>query len=467
MFRKSLYLQRLETKSSRKTKGQKQPLFRNNLNKIQMTVKYDAIDNNLFILNRYKFSQELKTNSLAIFHSNDEMPRNGDCFFPFRQNSDLFYLSGIDQEHTVLVLFPDCPNPSYREVLFVRKTNETIKIWEGHKYTKSEATTTSGIKSVFWLENFDNIFKMLSNWAENIYVNTNENDRAHSDVDSRNLRFAKELKDQLPAHNFERSAPILTRLREIKSEVEIDVIKKACDITEKAFKRVLGFVKPKVWEYEIEAEITHEFIRNSGNGHAYSPIVASGANACCLHYTDNNSICSDGDLILMDFGCEYGNYASDLTRTIPVSGKFTDRQKDVYNAVLNVMKAATEMLVVDNVLDSYHKEVGKIMEKELINLGLLDAKEVEKQDPQKPLYKKYFMHGTSHFMGLDVHDVGNRYLAFKPGMIFTCEPGIYIPDENIGIRIENDILITKEGPIDLMASIPREVEEIEQLMNPA
>lgn len=430
-----------------------------------MTVKYDAIDNKLFIFNRYKFIQELKPNSLAIFHSNDEMPRNGDCFFPFRQNSDTFYLSGIDQERTILLIYPECPNPNYKEVLFVRKTNENIKIWEGHKYTKDEATQTSGIQSVFWLDDFESIFTMLSNWCETIYVNTNENDRANIEVDSRNTRFINELKNKLPAHNFERSAPILTRLREIKSDIEVDIIKKACSITEKAFKRVLGFVKPNVWEFEIEAEITHEFIRNRGNGHAYSPIVASGENACCLHYTDNNKQCKEGDLILMDFGCEYANYASDLTRTIPVSGKFTPRQKEVYTAVLNVMKAATEMLIVDNVLDSYHKEVGKLMENELIQLGLLNQVDVDNQDPQKPLYKKYFMHGTSHFMGLDVHDVGNRFLAFKPGMVFTCEPGIYIPEENIGIRIENDILITKEGPLDLMKSIPREIEEIEQLMN--
>tara|TARA_B110000211_G_scaffold232592_1_gene296700 strand:+ start:507 stop:1802 length:1296 start_codon:yes stop_codon:yes gene_type:complete len=429
-----------------------------------MTVKYDKINTNLFTLNRSKLCKELKNNSLAIFHSNDEMPRNGDCFFPFRQNSDLFYLSGIDQEHTILIVFPDCPNPSYKEVLFVRKTNEHIKIWEGHKYTKREATETSGVKSVFWLENFDNIFKMLANWADNIYLNINENDRANSDVDSRNLRFAKEIKNQLPAHNFERAAPILTRLREMKSEIEVDIIKQACSITEKALRRVLGFVKPDVWEYEIEAEITHEFIRNRANGHAYTPIVASGANACCLHYIDNNGQCKDGELILMDFGAEYANYASDLTRTIPVSGKFSPRQKEVYNAVLTVMKAATKLLVVDNVLDSYHREVGVLMEKQLIKLGLLKAEDVREQDPQQPLYKKYFMHGTSHFMGLDVHDVGNRHKAFKPGMVFTCEPGIYIQEENLGIRIENDYLITENGAVDLMASIPIEVDEIEALM---
>ena len=429
-----------------------------------MTVKYDKLHTNLFIFNRKKLCNELKNNSLAIFHSNDEMPRNGDCFFPFRQNSDLFYLSGIDQEHTILIVFPDCPNPSYREVLFVRKTNEHVKVWEGHKYTKKESTEISGIKSVFWLENFDNIFKMLVNWTDNIYININENDRANSDVDSRNLRFTKKIKNQFPAHNFERAGPVLTRLRELKSDIEVDLIKQACSITEKAFRRVLGFVKPDVWEYEIEAEITHEFIRNRANGHAYTPIVASGANACCLHYINNNGQCKEGALILMDFGAEYANYASDLTRTIPVSGRFSLRQKEVYEAVLRVMKAATKLLVIDNVLDAYHREVGVLMEEELIKLGLLKATDVKKQDPLKPLYKKYFMHGTSHFMGLDVHDVGNRHKAFKPGMVFTCEPGIYIKEENLGIRIENDFLITENGPLDLMANIPIEIDEIELLM---
>ncbi len=428
-----------------------------------MNVKYNKINKNLFILNRNKLCKELKNKSLAIFHSNDEMPRNGDCYFPFRQNSDLFYLSGIDQEHTILIVFPDCPDPAYREVLFVRKTNEHVKIWEGHKYTKKEATEISGIKAVFWIENFDSIFKMLVNWTENIYVN--ENDRANSDIESRNFRFTKKIKEKFATHNLERTGPLLTKLRSLKSETEVDLIKHACSITEKAFRRVLKFIKPNVWEYEIEAEITHEFIRNKANGHAYTPIVASGSNACCLHYINNNTQCKEEELILMDFGAEYANYASDLTRTVPVSGSFSTRQKEVYQAVLNVMKAATQLLVVGNVLDSYHKKVGVLMEKELIKLGLLKATEVKNQDPLKPLYKKYFMHGTSHFMGLDVHDVGNKRETFKSGMVFTCEPGIYIKEENLGIRIENDYLITDNGPVNLMANIPIEIDEIEALMN--
>lgn len=430
-----------------------------------MNVRYDKIDSNLFVTNRNRFNNLMKANSLALFHSNDEMPRNGDCFFPFRQNSDLFFLSGIDQEQSILLLFPDCPNPSYREVLFIRETCEHTKVWEGPKYSKKEAIEVSGVKTVFWLENFDSIFNMLTNWATNIYVNQNEHDRAISEVDSRNLRFTRQLKDQLPAHNFERATPLLTQLRAIKSSLEVDLIKQACRITEKGFRRILDFAKPGVWEYELEAEATHEFIKNRANGHAYTPIFASGSNACILHYTHNNKQCKEGELVLMDFGAEYANYASDLTRTIPINGRYSPRQKAVYQAVRRVMTEATQMLTVGNLLDDYHKEVCKLMESELIGLGILDNTKVARQSAQKPLYKKYYPHGTSHFLGLDVHDVGNRYNAFKPGMVFTCEPGIYIPEEGIGIRIENDILITEDGPVDLMNSIPIEIEEIEDLMN--
>ncbi len=430
-----------------------------------MNVRYDAINPELFIKNRKSLCNVLKKNSLAIFHSNDEMLRNGDCFFPFRQNSDLFYLCGIDQEQSILLLFPDCQNPVYREVLFVRKTSEQIKIWEGHKYTKQEASEISGIKTIFWLENFNGIIKLLTNDVQNIYVNQNEHDRAKSDIDSRNLRFTRKLKNQLPAHNFERVTPLVTGLREIKSTFEIDLIKHACSITEKGFRRVLDFVKPGVWEYEIEAEVTHEFIRNKSNGHAYSPIFASGKNACILHYTNNNKQCKDNDLILMDFGAEYANYASDLTRTIPINGRFSARQKQVYNAVRKVMIEATDMFVIGSLLDEFNKEIGKLIESALIDLGLLSKTEIKKQPPKNPLYKKYFPHGTAHFLGMDVHDVGNRYSPFKDGMVFTCEPGIYIPEEGFGIRIENDILITKNGPTDLMSSIPVEAEEIEDLMN--
>jgi len=383
----------------------------------------------------------------------------------FRQNADLLYLSGIDQEETILLLFPDCPNPNYKEALFLKKTNEHIAVWEGHKYTKEEAEQASGIKNIYWNEEFEKVFPMLMNWAEHCYLNLNEHDRYVHAVPYRDLRFAKEVQGKYPLHKTERSAPILSKLRSIKLEVEIELIKKACEITEKAFRRVLKFVKPGVMEYEIEAEITHDFLRNRATGHAYSPIIASGKNACVLHYISNNQKCKDGDLLLMDFGAEYANYASDLTRTIPVNGKFSKRQKDVYTAVLKVMKGASKMLVPGNTIEKYHQEVGKLMEEELIKLKLLKASDVKKQDKKNPLYKKYFMHGTSHHLGLDVHDFGTRFFEpIQAGMVFTCEPGIYIPKEKIGIRIENDLLVTNKRPIDLMATIPIEVEEIEALM---
>jgi Xaa-Pro aminopeptidase len=427
-------------------------------------MKYAPIDKNLFVENRKKFSAQLLPQSLAIFHSNDEMPRNGDSNFPFRQQSDLFWLSGIDQEQTVLIIAPDHPIPEYREMLFLRKTNEHIAIWEGHKYTKEEAREASGIQNIFWSEELKNMMPVLMHHSSNVYINLNENDRFASDVIYRDERFANELKSKYPNHRYERSAPVLANLRAIKSDPEVKLMRQACDITDKAFRRVMQFVRPGVMEYEIEAEIIHTFIRHRANGHAYYPIIASGANACVLHYTDNNQACRDGDVILMDFGAEYANYAADLTRCIPVNGKFSKRQREVYNAVLRVMRAATKMLVVGNLIPKYHEEVGKLMEEELIGLGLLNKSEVAKQDPRQPLYKKYFMHGTSHFLGLDVHDIGNRYLPMKAGMVFTCEPGIYIPEEKLGIRIENDILITDKGPVDLMAQIPIEADEIEDLM---
>ena len=427
-------------------------------------MKYSTIDKNLFIENRKKFTAALLPDSVAIFHSNDEMPRNGDQNFPFRQQSDLFWLTGIDQEQSVLIIAPNHPVPEYREMLFLRKTNEHIAVWEGHKYSKEEARETSGIQNVYWVDDMTNILPVVMHHSSNVYVNLNENDRFATDVVYRDERYAKELKSKYPHHRYERSGLIMSRLRAIKSEEEIKLLREACNITNKAFRRVLQFARPGVMEYEIEAEIIHTFVRNRANGHSYYPIIASGSNACVLHYNENNKECKDGDVILMDFGAEYANYAADLTRSIPVNGKFTKRQKDVYNAVLRVMRAATKMLVVGNTIPKYQEEVGRIMEQELIGLGLLNKDEVAKQDTKQPLYKKYFMHGTSHFLGLDVHDIGNRYLPIQAGMVFTCEPGIYIPEEGLGIRIENDILITEKGPIDLMAEIPIEADEIEELM---
>ncbi len=428
-------------------------------------MKYSPINPQLFIDNRKKLVATLPANSMAIFFASDEMPRSADQAFVFRQNPDLFWLSGIDQEQTVLIIYPDCPNPMYREALFLRKTNEVIAVWEGHKYTQLEARDASGIQQIFWEENFMATLPALMSYCDTVFVNINENDRASNQVPYKDIRFANELRNTFPAHEIKRLGPIMSKLRSVKHSIEIDIIKQACGITRDAFLRVLKFMKPGVMEYEVEAEIIHEFIRQRATGHAYTPIIASGYNACVLHYIENNKECKDGDLVLMDFGSEYANYASDLTRTIPANGKFSPRQKDVYNAVLRVMKEAKTMLKPGAILAEYNKEVGKIMESELIGLGLLDKDKVAKQDPENPLYKRYFMHGTSHFMGIDVHDIGNRYAPMQVGNVFTCEPGIYIPEEKLGIRIENDILITENGIVDLMHDIPLEVEEIEDLMN--
>ena len=427
-------------------------------------MKYAPINVALFIENRIRFAKKLKPKSLAVFNSNDILPTSADGSMAFIQNSDFFYLSGIDQEESVLIIFPDAQEECNREMLFLKETSPHISIWEGHKYTKEEATATSGIRSVFWLKDFFVILNTLICEAENVYLNTNEHLRAIVEVQTRDARFVEFCKKRYPLHNYCRSAPIMHELRPIKSKNEVELIQKACNITEKGFLRLLGFVKPGIMEYEIEAELIHEFVRNRSRGFAYGPIIACGANACILHYNDNNKECKAGEVILLDVAAEYGNYASDLTRCLPISGKFTTRQKDVYNAVLRVMRAAVKMLVVGNNIANYHNEVGKLMEIELIGLGLLNINDVEKQKPGAPLYKKYFMHGTSHFLGLDVHDVGNKYRLFEEGMVFTCEPGIYIPEENLGIRLEDDILITNNGPVNLMANIPIEADDIEKMM---
>ena len=428
-------------------------------------MKYLPVNQRLFLYNRKNFVSRLKPSSIAIFNANDEFPRSGDQTFVFKQNADFFYLTGIDQEQSILILFPDCPNTLYREVLFLRQTSEHIAVWEGHKYTKEEAKQASGIESVFWLSEFDAILHSIINYAENIYINTNENDRFSFDVPYRDLRMLDKLRAQYPLHHYQRSAPIMRDLRVVKSEIEIELTKKACAITRDAFIRTLKFVKPGVAEYEIEAEITHEFLRQRATGHAYSPIIASGRNAIVLHYIDNNQVCKDGDVILFDFGAEYANYNADMSRSVPVNGRFTKRQRQVYDAVLRVMREATKLIVAGAVWNDYHDEVGKIMTSELIGLGLLDKHDVEKQDPKMPAYKKYFMHGTSHHLGLDVHDFASRYKPFEVGNILTCEPGIYIPQENLGIRLENNILITKDGNVDLMANIPINGDEIESIMN--
>ncbi|MDQ3046812.1 MAG: aminopeptidase P family protein [Bacteroidota bacterium] len=427
-------------------------------------MKYTPFDSKLFTENRKRFAKNLKPKSIAIFVSNDIMPTNADGSMGFVQNSDLFYLSGVDQEETILLIYPDAVTGAHREILFVRETNETIAIWEGAKLSKEQATATSGIKNVQWAHHFEQIFKSIIFQAEHIYLNSNEHNRRHIDTQTAEMRFNKTIMEKYPLHRIERSAPLMHSLRAIKSEEEVKAIQQACNITEKGFRRLLGFVKPGVMEYEIEAELVHEFVRNRSRGFAYGPIIASGANACVLHYVDNNKECKAGDVILLDVAAEYGNYASDLTRCLPVSGKFTPRQKDVYNAVLRVMKSATKMLTVGNTIPEYHKAVGSLMEKELVDLGLLTLNDIKNQNPELPAYKKYFMHGTSHFLGLDVHDVGDFNRKLEEGMVFTCEPGIYIPQEGLGIRLENDILVTAKGPDDLMKNIPLEAEEIESLM---
>jgi Xaa-Pro aminopeptidase len=428
-------------------------------------MKYTPINNTLFTNSRKNFVSRIKLDSIAIFHSNDEFPKNGDQTFIFKQNADFFYLTGIDQEQSVLILYPDCPNPLYREVLFLRQTNEHIAVWEGHKYTKEEARKASGIENVQWLDEFDVILHSIIHYASHVYINTNENDRYSHLVQYRDLRMFEQLRQKYPLHYYQRSAVILRDLRPVKSDMEVELTQKACSITRDAFIRVLKFVKPGVTEYEIEAEITHEFLRQRATGHAYSPIIASGPNANVLHYVDNNQVCKTGDVALLDFGAEYANYNADMTRSIPINGRFTKRQREVYDAVLRVMRGATALIQAGAILSDYQEEVGKMMTSELIGLKLLDRHDVEKQDTRMPLYKKYFMHGTSHHLGLDVHDFANRYKPFEVGNILTCEPGIYIPQEGLGIRLENDILITSDGNIDLMADIPVEAEHIEEIMN--
>jgi len=428
-------------------------------------MRYTLPSSELFITNRKNFTSHLKPGALAVFNSNDQMPTNADGLMPFRQNNDVFYLTGIDQEETILLLFPDFYHSHQREILILKETSELIAIWEGHKFTKEEAREISGIETVMWLSEFRQIFHTLMAEATHVYLNTNEHIRAVVEVETRDARFGQWCRKKYPDHHYERSAPIMHRLRAIKSEEEIDMMQQACNITEAGFRRVLGFMKSGVTEYEIEAEFIHEFLRRRSRGFAYEPIIASGLNACVLHYLSNTETCHDGDLVLMDIGAEYGNYNADMTRCVPVNGKFSKRQKDVYNAVLRVKRAAEEMLKPGNVIPEYHEEVGKFMESELLGLNLIDKTDIKNQDPKSPAYKKYFMHGTSHHLGLDVHDVGNIYREMEPGMVFTVEPGIYIREEKLGVRIEDNLLIKEDGLINLMENIPIEVEEIEELMN--
>jgi Xaa-Pro aminopeptidase len=429
-------------------------------------MKYHLIDHQLFIKNRAKFSAQMKPKSIAVFNSNDTFTTGADSTLPFHQHRDIFYLSGVDQEESMLLLFPDALDKKHREILFVTETNDHIAVWEGAKLNKEQATETSGIKTVYWLSDFDKVFFDLMTEVETIYFNTNEHYRQSVALESREDRFIKSVKDKFPAHNWAKSFPILQNIRGVKEPQELELLQTACNITEKGFRRILGFVKPGVMEYEIEAEFMHEFLRNRSKGFAYTPIVGSGYNACVLHYIENNQQCKDGDMLLLDVGAEYANYSSDMTRTIPVNGRFTDRQRAVYNAVNRVKKDATKMLVPGTMWAEYHTEVGKIMTSELLGLGLIDKADVQNEDPNWPAYKKYFMHGTSHHMGLDTHDYGELKAPMKANMVFTVEPGIYIPEENMGIRLEDDVVIQEKGePFNLMRNIPILAEEIEDLMS--
>jgi len=429
-------------------------------------MKYEQIPNSLFKKNRKKFMTQMKAKSIAVFNSNDIYPISADATMPFEQHRDIFYLSGADQEETILVLFPDAMHKKHREVLFVRETNDHIAIWEGAKLTKQKATEVSGIESIYWLSDFDRVFFDLMTEADTIYFNTNEHYRQAVETQTREDRFIQKCKLQFPAHQYAKSNPILQQIRGVKEPEELQLMQTACDNTEKGFRRLLGFIKPGVWEYEIEAELLHEFVRNRSKGFAYTPIIASGNNANVLHYIENNQQCKAGDMILMDVAAEYANYSSDLTRTVPVNGKFTQRQKDVYNAVLRVKNEATKLLVPGIIWAEYHKECGKIMTSELLGLGLLDNSDVQNENPDWPAYKKYMMHGVSHHIGLNTHDYGELKTPMKANMVFTVEPGIYIPEENMGIRLEDDVVIQESGePFNLMANIPIEVDEIESLMN--
>ncbi len=427
-------------------------------------MRYDPIDPQLFIENRRRLAARLPAHSIAVLNSNDVMPTSADGVHPFVQQTDLFYLSGIDQEESTLVLFPEAREEKHREVLFLIETSDQIALWEGRKYTSEEATAVSSVKTVFWNSEFQSVFRGLAAQVERIFLNSNEHPRATNIVETRDMRFGKWCRKAFPLHRYDRLAPILHDLRAVKSPVEIDLIRHAVDITGQAFRHLLGFVRPGVWEYEIEAEIWHEFIRRRSRGPAFQTIVASGSDSCTLHYVKNDKQCREGELVLIDFGAEYASYAGDLTRTVPVSGSFSPRQRAVYDAVLRVQKAAIQTLHPGNTLDAANDAVGRVVETELIGLGLLDPAAVQAQPKDKPLYKKYFPHGLSHHLGLDVHDYGDKYRPFEAGMVLTCEPGIYIREEGIGVRIENDILITDQGPVDLAADVPREADEIEALM---
>lgn len=428
-------------------------------------MRYDSIPNSLFIKNRENFIAQMKPNTIAILTSNDVKHNNADDVMGFVQNNDLFYLSGVDQEETILVLYPDAKKEENRIVLFVKETNEHIKIWDGEKLTKEQATQVSGIERVEWEQNFEMSLQYMAFEADGFYLGHNEHlKRVTKDQETQQDRMIAWCKKKYPLHEYYRAAKITRDLRPIKSKIEIELMQRAADISVNSFMRVLKSCKPEIKEYELEAELTYNLVKSGGSHHAFQPIVASGKNACALHYNTNDDICNDGEMVLLDFGVCYANYNSDTTRCFPVNGQFSDRQKEVYNSVLYCLKEGSKLLKPGVLPVEYEMKMAKLVESELIKLGLLKADEVANQNPNKPLYKKYFMHGTAHHIGLDVHDVGLYSRAIEAGMVFTCEPGIYILEEGIGCRLENDYLITKEGNINLTAAMPIEIDEIEALM---
>ncbi len=428
-------------------------------------MKYAPIDPALFVQNRSKLATRLRKNSIAIIHAADIMPRSADGVLPFIQNADLFYLTGVEQEDTILMLFPDAVEEKHREILFLRETTEHIRVWEGDKLTIEQAQKATGVKTVLWNHEFPQLLRTLGMQADTIYLPINEHVRASQNVETADLRFVKHCQSIFPLHRYERLAPIIYELRCVKSPLEIALLQEACDMTDAGFRRLLGYVRPGVWEYEIEAELAHEWMRRRSRGFAYPPIIASGVNACVLHYVTNDHQCQDGDMLLLDVAAEYANYNADMTRTIPVNGRFTKRQRQVYDAVLQVFRACYKLIKPGVQLREYQKQVESAMQEQLCMIGLLKPEDVAKQNPEKPLLKQYFPHGTSHHLGIDVHDVSPPNYALRPGMVLTIEPGIYIREENLGVRLENNILITEHGVTDLMANIPIEAEEIEDLMN--
>lgn len=427
-------------------------------------MKHLPLNQQIFVKNRERFVNEMKPDSIAIFNSNDEVPSNGDAIYSFVQNSDLYWLTGIEQEETMLILFPGNPDEKYREVLVLLRPNELKEKWDGKRLRANEATEISGIKTVVWLDSIDAMLQPWIHLADTIYLNSNENDRKASRLETRDYRFAKEYMQRYPLHRYERSARILKRLRAIKSPEEIEVLKEAISVTESAFRRLLDFIKPGVMEYEIEASIVHEFLRKRCRGVAYNSIIASGDRARTLHYVFNNEECKDGELVLMDFGANYGGYCADLTRTVPVNGKFTPRQKEVYNACLHLHNFCKGLLKPGISIVDYTEKVGDEATQQFIKIGLLKEEDVKNEDKENRAYRKYLYHGISHHLGVDVHDLGTRVDPIQPGMVFTVEPGIYIEEEKMGIRIENNLWITENGNIDLMKNIPITVEEIEYLM---